>query len=140
MAGSSNCFHVLIRIVDTSWSKRPTIAIFVGAIGKEDFISSQSFIQTISADSKVGPVAWSIGTIDPNNPTSLNADTNLVPETSMLELLGVPLATERSWLVDLEIGSIDSNQAKGSNVVLVPVFPLDLVVNTIERTVSACSL
>jgi len=139
MAGSSNCFHVLIRIVKSIRSERPTIAITVGTIGKKEFIRSQCFIQTISADGKIGPVSWSTGTIDPDNPTSLNADANLMPETRMLELLGVPLAAERSWLIDLEISSINSNQAKGSNVVLVAVFPLDLVCNTIERRVSAMS-
>jgi len=140
MAGSSNCFHVLIRIVKSIRSERPTIAITAGAIRKEEFISSQSFIQTISADGKVGPVAWSIGTIDPDNPTSLNTDTNLIPETRMLELLGAPLAAERSWLIDLEISSINSNQAKGSNVVLAATFPLDLVCDTMQRRrVGACS-
>jgi len=139
MVRSGNCFHALIRIVKSIGSERPTIAITVGAIGKKEFIKSQCFIQTISADGKVGPVSWSIGTIDPDNPTSLNTDTNLIPETRMLELLGAPLATERSWLIDLEISSINSNQAKGSNVVLVPVFPLDLVCNIIERRVSTRS-
>jgi len=133
MAGSGNCFHVLIRIVETSWIEQPTIVIFAGAISKENFISSQSCIQAISADGKVRPVSWSTGTIDLNNPASLNADTNLTPETGTLEHLGVPLATKRSWLIDLEISPINSNQAKGSNVIPALAFPLDPVQNTVEK-------
>ena len=50
MSRPSNSFHVLILIVESSWRITPPMAITVGAVGKEDFISGQSSTDAIPAD------------------------------------------------------------------------------------------
>jgi len=129
VTGSSDSFHPLICIVETIWSVRPSIFISICTLCKEEFIRCKRLIQSIPADCQIGPVPRRIWSIDPNNPASLDAGTDLVSKTGVLELLAVPLLAPWGGFIDFEIRAIDSNKAKCPNVAPVSVLPLDLSSN-----------
>ena len=127
--GSSDSLHPLIRSVESIRRVAPPVSVRIRTVGKEHLIRSQGISQTITADRQIRPVPRRIRTIDPNNPARLDAETDLVSKTGVLELMAVPLLAERRWLVDFEISAIDSDKAERPNVAPVSELPLDLSSN-----------
>jgi hypothetical protein len=82
--------------------------------------------QTMAEDLHVRPSPARIGSIDPNNLTSLNADSNFIADPRLLELVRVPLLGPRSWLPDPEVSAIDSDLALLAFVIAKPLAPPNL--------------
>jgi hypothetical protein len=86
--------------------------------------------QVQTEDVNVRPFAAGVQTINPHNVAHLNADGNFISQSWTLELVGVPLSVnilfKRPWLLDSEIGTINSDLAGVSSILMKPVLPLDL--------------
>ena len=106
MPSSCHIKHVLPSSVVTIRSEALTVLIFVDAISNKHLFTAECLVQTISANAQVSPPSCRIRTIDPNNPSSLDAD-----PTMLSKLVRQPLATEWTWFVDQAVYSIDCNFA-----------------------------
>jgi len=82
MPFSGHCIHVRLPSVVATWSGAPSMRVSVATISNKHLPLPQSLIQTVSANGKIGPLACRIRTIDPHNPSSLDADLNLIPEVT----------------------------------------------------------
>jgi len=67
--------------------------------------------QLVLKDLQVGPLPSSMRSICPDNPTSLDADSHLVPDSRTVVLVREPLLGEWRWFVDPKICSINSHLA-----------------------------
>ena len=124
--GSRYSLHMLIFVVESVWSIRPTMAVPVGAIGQEQFADIKSLVQAISADGQVGPVPRRVRTIDPDDITGLNADANLVAKSTSIEFLCVPGFWNSLLVGDCAVSAIDRSQTVVADVSGLPVLPNDL--------------
>ena len=82
--------------------------------------------QSVPEDLHVGPGTTRIGSIDPNNVSTLDTDSNFIADPRLLELVRVPLLGPRSWLPDPEVSAIDSDLALLAFVVAKPLAPPNL--------------
>ena len=83
-------------------------------------------MQTIPGNVDITPVSRGVGAIDPDNTTSLNANTNFVSQAGMVDLVAEPLLTEWCRFIDLEVCTIHSHQTESTHTILVSILPLDL--------------
>ena len=126
MPSSGHCIHVRLPGVVATWSGAPSMRVPVATISNKQLSILQSLIQTVSANGEIGSLSCRIRSIDPDNPSSLNADPNLIPEASMLEFVGAPLAAPRSRFVNQKVSAIHSDLADGAIPFHELVLPLDL--------------
>jgi hypothetical protein len=82
--------------------------------------------ETVSEDFDVRPTTSRIWPIDPNNISTLNADSNLIPQTRLIEFVRVPFGAERVLLLNTEVGPIDSDLAGLATIIPEAVHPSDL--------------
>ena len=95
MPSSCLCKHALQSSIVASRSEAVSVRVTVDAISNKQLSRAECLVQCISANAQVSVPTSRVGTIDPHNPTSLDADSNLVPEACMLPLVGAPLAPHR---------------------------------------------
>jgi hypothetical protein len=96
LIGSSNCSSF-------TW---------VAIVGLHFLTRSERLLQSVSKDLEVGPLTTGERAIDPDNITSLNADSDLIAQSSSPELVGEPLLAERGRLVNLQVGAINRHFAR----------------------------
>ena len=123
MPSSGHCLHVRLPCVVATRSGAPSMRVSVATISNKHLSNPQSLIQTVSANGEIGPLTSRVRTIHPDNPSSLDADPNLIPESSMLELVGAPLAAPWSWFINQKVSAIHSDLADGAIVFHKPVLP-----------------
>jgi hypothetical protein len=73
------------------------------------------------------PLAARVGTIDVNNPTGLDANTNLILQSRAIELLTQPFGIKGTWLHDAEVCTIHSDLATRAIVSVKAVVPFNLL-------------
>ena len=93
MPRSGLTFHPLISVLLSSRGVTPAVSISIGTICKEDLIRSKGITHSIPGNTQIRPVTCRIRTIDPNNPASLDADTNFIAETGMVQLVAEPMSS-----------------------------------------------
>jgi hypothetical protein len=113
MASSSPLlgFLVNLRNIIIGGSNRSSFA-WVAIVGLDFLARSKRLLQSVSKDLEVGPLTTGERAIDPDNITSLNADSDLIAQSSSPELVGEPLLAERGRLVNLQVGAINRHFAR----------------------------
>jgi hypothetical protein len=61
-----------------------------------------------------------------NNPAGLDTNSYLISKCSTIELVTPPIRTEGCWLIDPEVGTIQSDLADRAIVIMQAIIPIDL--------------
>jgi len=108
----------------------------VAGISNDMLTGAQLWFQNGSKDVEIRPCTTFKRTTERHNPSSSNADTNLIAQTRSIVLVGVPLARERIWLQNFKVNTIDGHQSTFILMVAEPILPDDLVNRRNESKVS----
>lgn len=87
---------------------------------------AKRFFKNVRKDCEIWPLATSERSLDPHDIARLDANGNLIAQTRSLELMRKPLLTEWSRFVNLEIGTINRDQAYLVPIITESVFPANL--------------
>ena len=120
--------HCMLQCVSiTRYIKVDWVAT-VAPVCNSRLIALKHVHQIFQSNLQVAPLTTGERSIHPHNPSSLDTDTNLIPDTRAMKLLGIPLGRKRPWFLDTKVGTIHSNLAPAPIVVHKPVVPLDLLI------------
>ena len=86
-------------------------------------------------DSDIRPPATWKGTANPNNISSLNADTYLISDSRSLEFVRKPALVEWMLLLNAKVGAIDCDLALATNIIPESILPANLQQEQRKRVV-----
>ena len=108
------------------WNIKPLRVATVAIVSNSTLISLKHVNQLHLGNFQVRELTTWKWSIQPDNPTSLNTDTNFIPDTWPLELLAKPSLVEGMRLTDPEVSTINCNLASTTIVVHQAILPSDL--------------
>jgi hypothetical protein len=127
MSSSSALLGLLVDLRNIVIGSSNRFSFTSVAIVGLDFLSmSKRLLQSVSKDLDVGPLAARKWAIDPDNITSLNADSDLIAQSSSPILVGEPLRVERLGLLDPEVCAVNSHFARLSLITPESIAPTNL--------------
>jgi hypothetical protein len=98
----------------------------IASVGLDFLARGKYLLQPLSKDLEVRPSSTGEWSIDPDNISCLNANSNLITQSSSPELVGEPLLVERLRLPDLNVGAINRNFARLSLITPELIAPTNL--------------
>ena len=115
------CFFLLTASI-VIWADN--LGALVTAICLNTFTLAEPVLEAVIKNFLIIPHAACVRSINPNNMTRLDADTNLITQSGTLKFMRVPRLRKRVWLTNAKVSAIDGDEAStfpvGSEVTIVP--------------------
>lgn len=127
VAGSSSVHGQLVLKAFVMSGRNHFWITLVAGISNDVLTRTQLLLQNGSKDVEIRPCTTFKRATERHNPSSSNADTNLIAQTRPVVLVGVPFALKRKRLQNFKVNSIDGHQSTFIVMVAEPILPLDLL-------------
>lgn len=126
MAGPGFRLSLPIVLTQVNELVTATVVTTVSTVTFNHLSRSKHLFQITAEDGYVWHFSTPEGTIDPNNPTSLNTHSDFISKSRAVEFLCVPSLTEWDWFQKPAVETINGNSACPSTISHQPISPSNL--------------
>jgi hypothetical protein len=112
LPGQCSRHHCLVPFRSNPLVDNKVQAFRVPSVGNNPLVRQQRAHETMTKNSKIWPWSWLVGTIDPHNTTGLDADADLVPNASSVQLVQVPDGVKGGRFLDGTVDPVNRHVGK----------------------------